>query len=95
MNHEYSTEMIAAADFTTRANEKAKNGWRVISVIAQSYKSVGEVANPQLNQIIIFFERDPIAGEDQSDNKNLMSANEPAQVEELFEEGLTEQAQSK
>jgi hypothetical protein len=43
----------------------------------------------------IFFERDPIAGEDQSDNKNLMSANEPAQVEELFEEGLTEQAQSK
>jgi hypothetical protein len=56
---------------------------------------VGEVANPQLNQIIIFFERDSIAGEDQSDNKNLMSANEPAQVEELFEEGLTEQAQSK
>jgi hypothetical protein len=95
MNHEYSAETVAAADFTTRANDKAKNGWRAISVIAQSYKSVGKVAEPQLNQIIIFFERESIAGEDQSDNKNLMSANEPAQVEELFEEGLTEQAQSK
>jgi hypothetical protein len=55
----------------------------------------GKVAEPQLNQIIIFFERESIAGEDQSDNRNLMSGNEPAQVEELFEEGLTEQAQSK
>jgi hypothetical protein len=93
--NQYSAETMAAADFTTRANEKAKIGWRVISVIAQSYKSVGEGADPQLNQIIIFFERASIAGEDQSDNRNLMSGNEPAQVEELFEEGLTEQAQSK
>jgi hypothetical protein len=93
--NQYSAETMAAADFTTRANEKAKIGWRVISVIAQSYKSVGEGADPQLNQIIIFFERASIAGEDRSDNRNLMSGNEPAQVEELFEEGLTEQAQSK
>jgi hypothetical protein len=95
MNHEYSAEAVAATDFTTRANEKAKSRWRVISVIAQGYKSCGEGADPQLNQIIIFFERDSIAGEDQSDNRNLMSGNEPAQVEELFEEGLTEQAKSK
>jgi hypothetical protein len=95
MHHEYSAETVAAADFTTRANEKARNGWRVISVIAQGYKSVGKVADSQLNQIIIFFERNSIADEDQSDNRNLMSGNEPAQVEELFEEGLTEQTQSK
>ena len=40
--NQYSAETMAAADFTTRANEKAKIGWRVISVIAQSYKSVGK-----------------------------------------------------
>ena len=56
---------------------------------------MGEVADSQLNHIIIFFERNSIADEDQSANRNLMSGNEPAQVEELFEEGLTEQAQSK
>ena len=95
MNHEYIAETVAAADFTTQANEKAKSGWRVISVIAQSYKSVGNVAEPQLNQIIIFFARDSIVGKDQNDHRNLMSRDEPAQVEELFEEGLTEQAQSK
>jgi hypothetical protein len=95
MNHEYSAETVAAADFKTKANEKAQNGWRVISVIAQSYKSVGNVAEPQLNQVLIFFERAAIAGEYQSNNRNLMSGDEPAQVEELFEEGLTEQAQSK
>jgi hypothetical protein len=95
MNHEYSAETVAAADFTTRANEKAKNGWRVISVIVQSYKSVGNAAESQLNQVLICFERAAIAGEDHSNNRNLMSDDEPAQIEELFEEGLTEQAQSK
>ena len=95
MNHEYSAETVAATDITTRANEKAKSRWRVISVIAQGYKSVGEGADPQLNQIIIFFERAAIAGEQQSNNRNLMSGDEPAQVEELFDEGLTEQTQSK
>jgi hypothetical protein len=95
MNHEYNAETVAAADFKTKANEKAENGWRVISVIAQSYKFVGDVAEPQLNEIIIFFERAAIAGEQQSNNRNLMSGDEPAQVEELFDEGLTEQTQSK
>jgi hypothetical protein len=99
MNHEYSAETMAAADFTTKANEKARVGWRVISVIAHT--PVGSVTEPHLSEITIFFERntvsarDSIPGDDQSDDKNLMSNDEPAQVNELFEEGLEVKAEAK
>jgi hypothetical protein len=93
MNHEYSAETVAAADFTTKANEKAKVGWRVISII--SHTPVGDVAEPHLSEITVFFERDSIRGDDQSDDKNLMPSDEPAQVSELFEEGLEVKAEAK
>ena len=38
---------------------------------------------------------DSIPGDDQSDDKNLMSNDEPAQVNELFEEGLEVKAEAK
>jgi hypothetical protein len=93
VNHEYSAETVAAADFTTKANEKAKVGWRVLSVIA--HMPVGDVTEPHLNEITIFFERDSIPGDDRSDDKNLMSGDEPAQVDESFEEGLEVKAEPK
>jgi hypothetical protein len=99
MNHEYSAETVAASDVTIKANEKAKNGWRVISVIAHTPGR--DVAEPHLSEITIFFERnsisdrDSIPGDDQSDDKNHMSGDEPAQVDELFEEGLDVKAEAK